>query len=57
MKQMTEDQLKQLLRNAFEKGWCESGQGCNAEHHNLEPEELVQMCDSAVEECIKEFEQ
>lgn len=46
--QLNETQLKQALSNAFEEGWNSTGQGCNAEHHNISSEGLAQMRDDAV---------
>lgn len=50
---LREEELRQLLEDAFAEGWNCSGQGMNAEHHSLSSEELGEMRKQAVDELMK----
>lgn len=47
--------LKVAVKRAFEEGWNSTGQGCNAEHHNLSSEALAQIRDDAVAPILDEL--
>lgn len=45
--------LKQAVKKAFEEGWNSTGQGCNAEHHNLSSEELAELRGDAIKPILE----
>lgn len=45
---ITKEALKSLLEEAFAQGWLQSGQGFNAEHHQMDELELEGLRNSCV---------